>query len=726
MKYILSIIVLLLVFVANSQSYKAKYASDLSARLNFVESYPIWVELSTEFLEKKKGNWDYLRKTVEAARQSEHFEEALKWNSQLIDNQQGTEEDYLQSIELNCLLNQHAKLGTLIEIALLKFPTSTSLANWKKNAPIILQQLDEKSEYKVELFSKNKSGEEFAAYPFRKGIIYVSNQFDNGFANRFYGRTGQYFTDLVYIENIENYESELSKKKTSLFKDVSWDGIKRTNPHDGPISFSSDLTRAYITTNQTVEDKVNQVSFSRLQLKMYVKRQAGWIEKDIFPFNSEKYSTGHAVEDSSGAIIFASDRPGGFGGVDLYKTTFIDGEWTAPENLGPNINTDKDELFPYVSSTGVLYFSSNGWPGMGGLDVFYSENYNQNPIHLGTPINSSADDFGFNVNEETGKGLLSSNRNEWKDQLFTVSKPVVNIELLVKLQNCNGKALRSYSVLIRDLTTKSSMVHRTNEAGEYSFKPKFEHIYAIVFQGNALFGADSILFAAKEDGKFTKTLQLGFKETVTTIRVKDLKDKPLGGVMLNLKLKNGKTIKKITAKDGTYTWVNQGANKVESYSANLINFQDLPMVKIPVTETTGCIDTISIPVKMTPIQRKDFINLDLILYAYNKFELRPESKLELDKLVRYMKERPDIRVELSSHTDSRGVAIYNLDLSNNRSKSCVDYIISKGIESTRIIAMGYGESQLVNKCADDVPCTEVEHQQNRRTELKLLLPTTEE
>jgi len=158
----------------------------------------------------------------------------------------------------------------------------------------------------------------------------------------------------------------------------------------------------------------------------------------------------------------------------------------------------------------------------------------------------------------------------------------------------------------------------------------------------------------------------------------------------------------------------------------LINFQDLPMVKIPVTETTGCIDTISIPVKMTPIQRKDFINLDLILYAYNKFELRPESKLELDKLVRYMKERPDIRVELSSHTDSRGVAIYNLDLSNNRSKSCVDYIISKGIESTRIIAMGYGESQLVNKCADDVPCKEVEHQQNRRTELKLLLPTTEE
>jgi outer membrane protein OmpA-like peptidoglycan-associated protein len=726
MKHYLSIIALFVVFSANSQSYKATYATELSNRLNFVEAYPIWVELSNDFIQKKKGNWDYLRKTTEAARQSEHFEEALKWNNQIIENQQGTEEDYLQAIELNCLLNHHSQIVSIIDAALVKFPASTKLVEWKKNAPIIIEQINEKSEYKVELFSKNKSGEEFAAYPFRQGLIYVSNQFDNGFANRFYGRTGQYFTDLIYIENLKSYEEELSKKKTSLFKDVSWDGIKRTNPHDGPISFSSDLTRAYITTNQTVEDKVNSVKFSRLQLKMYVKRQAGWIEKDVFPFNSEKYSTGHAVEDTSGAIIFASDRPGGFGGVDLYKTTFIDGEWTAPVNLGPTINSEKDELFPYISSTGVLYFASNGWPGMGGLDVFYSENLQQNPIHLGSPINSPADDFGFNVNEETGKGFLSSNRNEWKDQIFSISKPVVNIDLLVKLQNCNGKALRSYSVLIRDLTTKASFVQRTNEAGEYGFKPKFEHNYNIVFQGNALFGADSIYFEAKEDGKFTKTLQLGFKETVTTIRVKDLKNKPLGGAMLNLKLKNGKTIKKITAKDGTYTWVNEGVNKVDAYAANLINYQDLPMVKMPVTETSGCIDTISVPVKMTPIQRKDFINLDLILYAYNKFELRPESKLELDKLVRYMKERPDIRVELSSHTDSRGVAVYNLDLSNNRSKSCVDYIISKGIESTRIIAMGYGESQLVNKCADDIPCSEVEHQQNRRTELKLLLPTTVE
>jgi outer membrane protein OmpA-like peptidoglycan-associated protein len=726
MKHYLSIITLFVVLTANSQSYKATYATELSNRLNFVEAYPVWLELSNDFLQKKKGNWDYLRKTAEAARQSEHFEDALKWNNLLIENQQGNEEDYLQTIELNCLLNRHSQIVSIIDAALIKFPNSTKLADWKKNAPIIIEQINEKSEYKVELFSKNKSGEEFAAYPFRQGLIYVSNQFDNGFANRFYGRTGQYFTDLIYIENLKSYEEELSKKKTSLFKDVSWDGIKRTNPHDGPISFSSDLTRAYITTNQTVEDKVNSVKFSRLQLKMYVKRQTGWIEKDVFPFNSEKYSTGHAVEDTSGAIIFASDRPGGFGGVDLYKTTFIDGEWTAPVNLGPTINTAKDELFPYISSTGVLYFASNGWPGMGGLDVFYSENMQQNPIHLGSPINSPADDFGFNVNEETGKGFLSSNRNEWKDQIFSISKPVVNIDLLVKLQNCNGKALRSYSVLIRDLTSKSSVVYRTNEAGQYAFKPKFEHNYNIVFQGNALFGADSIYFEAKEDGKFTKTLQLGFKETVTTIRVSDLKNKPLGGVMLNLKLKNGKTIKKITAKDGTYTWVNEGASKVESYSANLINYQDLPMVKMAATETSGCIDTIAIPVKMTPIQRKDFINLDLILYAYNKFELRPESKLELDKLVRYMKERPDIRVELSSHTDSRGVAIYNLDLSNNRSKSCVDYIISKGIESTRIIAMGYGESQLINKCADDVPCTEIEHQQNRRTELKLLLPTTAE
>jgi len=113
------------------------------------------------------------------------------------------------------------------------------------------------------------------------------------------------------------------------------------------------------------------------------------------------------------------------------------------------------------------------------------------------------------------------------------------------------------------------------------------------------------------------------------------------------------------------------------------------------------------------------------LYNFDKFSLRPEGEVELNKIVKYMKEHPELKVELSSHTDSRGTTKYNNKLSNSRSSSCVNYIISKGIPSKMITAKGYGETMLVNKCKEGVWCSIEEHQANRRTELKLISPTNQ-
>ena len=124
-------------------------------------------------------------------------------------------------------------------------------------------------------------------------------------------------------------------------------------------------------------------------------------------------------------------------------------------------------------------------------------------------------------------------------------------------------------------------------------------------------------------------------------------------------------------------------------------------------------------------QGEDFIRLEMVLYNFDKFSLRPEGEVELNKIVKYMKEHPELKVELSSHTDSRGTTKYNEKLSNSRSKSCVNYIISKGIPSKMITAKGYGETMLVNKCKDGVWCSVEEHQANRRTELKLISPTNQ-
>jgi outer membrane protein OmpA-like peptidoglycan-associated protein len=179
----------------------------------------------------------------------------------------------------------------------------------------------------------------------------------------------------------------------------------------------------------------------------------------------------------------------------------------------------------------------------------------------------------------------------------------------------------------------------------------------------------------------------------------------------------------LTDKKGQLMLSRSDISGVDSIKVSFFNHSDFTWRDI--TEKF-CVDTVKIDVVLIKNQERDLINLDLILYDYDKFNLRQISKLELDKLVGYMKKHPGMKVELSSHTDCRGTAEYNERLSQNRSNSCVNYIISKGIDPELIIAKGYGEYRLKNRCADGVDCPEEDHQQNRRTELHILLNDVEE
>ena len=151
-----------------------------------------------------------------------------------------------------------------------------------------------------------------------------------------------------------------------------------------------------------------------------------------------------------------------------------------------------------------------------------------------------------------------------------------------------------------------------------------------------------------------------------------------------------------------------------------INYEDILLATSDLAKNK-CSDTIFFTINMLKETGEDWINLGLILYDFDLFNLRPEGKLELDKLVRYMKQHPDVFVELQSHTDSRGTYEYNIWLAEQRSQSCVNYIISNGISSSQIIPKGYGERRLKNSCNDFTVCTEDEHQENRRTELHIKL-----
>jgi outer membrane protein OmpA-like peptidoglycan-associated protein len=390
--------------------------------------------------------------------------------------------------------------------------------------------------------------------------------------------------------------------------------------------------------------------------------------------------------------------------------------------MGPSINTALNEMFPFVSNKGNLYFASNGWPGIGGLDIFKWSAKDSSISHLGIPINSNDDDFAFYFNEINNSGYLSSNRNNRKDQIFSLLKIVEGIELQVNTITCNENTVSNIPLTITDKSKNTSQQVTTDENGAAIIKMQKGRDYLIAFEGDEYSYPDSLLYHAKTNGRYEKNLKIRLKNQVTSLLVQDEKLQPLEGVMLNFYNKKTPVLKVLTPANGQYAWTNVGQELKDSVYANFINHNDVS-IKIPKAGKDRCNDTLVIPLTFIKKQADEYINLDLILYDFDKYFLRPEGKFELEKLVKYMKARPDLIVELSSHTDSRGEYDYNITLSNNRSQSCIDYIISKGIDADHIIAKGYGESKLVNPCSDNVPCSDEEHQQNRRTELKLLINT---
>ncbi len=343
-----------------------------------------------------------------------------------------------------------------------------------------------------------------------------------------------------------------------------------------------------------------------------------------------------SISKNGQTLYFVSDMPGGFGENDIYLSKQIDEKWSKPKNLGSIINTADDDDFPFIHPSGTLYFASKGHPGMGGLDLFYSDvdtlgNFTQ-PINLKHPTNSTFDDFALILNATKEQGYFSSNRLGGKgdDDIYSaIVTPTVFTLSGRAFNKLNNKVLRETLITLSGNNNKE-MTALTDRTGFYKFDIQKDVYYFMQAQKSTFFG----------DNAFQSTI--GLKE-----------------------------------------------------SADLV--QDFYLTPIP-----------------------KVIVLKGILYDLDKADLRPISMTILDNLIKILNETPNVTIELSSHTDSRADSAYNHDLSQRRAQSVVDYLINKGIERERLVAKGYGESRLLNGCADNVECTEEDHQLNRRTELRIL------
>jgi peptidoglycan-associated lipoprotein len=443
---------------------------------------------------------------------------------------------------------------------------------------------------------------------------------------------GEPFTDLYAIK-FDNMES-MTGGTARTFADV----INKSETHEASATFSKDgKTAIFARSNTGSKEGAKEVD-------LFISRNKSgvWSEPKAISVNSkDAWDSTPALSPDGLTLYFASNRTGGQGGTDIYKTTLdATGRFSTPANMGPAINTAGNESFPYVAPDGGVYFASDGQPGLGGLDLF--KVVGGKAENMGADVNSTGDDFGIMITaKETG--LFSSNRagGKGKDDIYSFKK-------------IKPKTVTFYA---------EAMVKETGS-------------------GTPLTGAKVTLYGANNN-KVTEQMT----DASGKVRIK------LDSV----------TAYSIVAEKDKYFANRQQITTVSKRPAQ----KDLPAQD----------NDIAIPVNMSldKIVVNKAIVLNDIFYDYNKWDIRPEAAVILDTLAQTLRDNPKLFIELSSHTDSRGKDAFNLDLSQKRAQSAVDYIVSKGIEKGRITAKGYGETKPVMKDAK----TEEDHQKNRRTEFKV-------
>ncbi|MFM7104630.1 MAG: OmpA family protein, partial [Flavobacteriales bacterium] len=430
------------------------------------------------------------------------------------------------------------------------------------------------------------------------------------------------------------------------------------------------------------------------------------------------------VSRSADTIYFTSDMPGGKGGYDIWMSMKLNGKWDTPMNVSA-VNTTGNEVFPYVAVDGWLYFSSDTWMGLGGLDLFrYSPSAAQSPENLGAPFNSSFDDFSLCYYLPDGKtGYITSNRKEGDadDDIYFYKRR--SISLTIDISDIqSGKPPLNLQVNVSD----NGMNTRPLESGtgivKYELLPSDQYVFSIKAEG---YRDTSLVFDAKSFGANDEPIKRVIKMKKIPDNIANLSGKVVNeddksaiadATVILRDLESGEEISAKTDNNGDYKFDKLKLNKRFQILCAQKNCNH-PEATI---STEGVVGTKNFVSNLSLICKGDVIKLDNIYYDQNKSDIRPESFASLDVLVDLLNKNPTLKIEIRSHTDSKGKDAYNEKLSKERAKKVVEYLISKSIDAKRLKSVGLGEKELLNPCDDGVECDEKLHEQNRRTEFKIL------
>ncbi len=765
--------ILLLVFsvsisVANGQLKKAEklYQDNLfSDAIQYFE----------KGLKKDPQNVQAIEQLADAYRRLQNYSAAKKWYEKAVQLNTKNPETYFYYGQVLKMLNRFSD-------AKKQFNTFKQLSS-KKSMQLLAKLLIESCD-KAEKLTKdqpyfditlvkgvNTENAEFSPFLYNNELVFTAERDPDLLTDRQFAVNRKPYLSIFKAQSKTDSKTEFDK--ISLF-----DKKFHSDFHDGPVTFNAEGNIAYFSRVDKSLPGKNGVVTTKIYFSEKHKKK--WSRPKAFAYNNRDYNVAHPALSADGKyLFFASDMPGGQGGMDIYMCKNENGKWSKPVNLGPDVNTPGNEVFPYYYK-GILYFSSDALPGMGGLDIFYVREDNdwKEPRNLKTPVNSTFDDFGIFMYDEK-HGYFSSNRADGSgsDDIYHFTRIRDDEDMTPKTQIVGlfeYKNLPQDGVTLQLLNEEEDVLAEvtTDKDGKFVFKnlSPDENYMILLKEGEDEFSDDYKVYLLNANGekvmllehfakgkhKFkalpfdnynTMTLLKEEPEDLFTIGLSGQIYKLLpGDVSAGMEImvvdedgnvivktytdENGKFVFKKLRPDENYLFMI--AEEDEDFK--IVMFDDNGKLLGEAERFNGktfkyrrlspdenYITLLNEEDEVIKISPNDRFIVSNILYEYRSAELNETARKELDKLVIIMKKNPKIVVELSSHTDSKGGDAYNLKLSEKRAQKAKEYIVSKGIEPNRIIGKGYGESKPIapntNPDGSDNPEGRAK---NRRTEIRIV------
>ncbi|MDX6187710.1 OmpA family protein, partial [Flavobacterium sp. Fl-77] len=621
-KLIYSIFLSFLFFNTNAQEAVLSRADRDYNKYAYIDAIAIYEKLAEAGYREEKifqrlGNAYYF---------NAELTKALKWYDELflLNNQQDPEYYYRYAQTLKSV-GDYSEADKMLDIFNEKIKTDSRGVLFENNKNYLEQIKLNSGRFEIADAGINSTESDYGSTMLDGKLVFASARDTARLSKNTFRWTNRSFTNLytAVVKSDGSLESpiQLDKKINSKFNEST------------PV-FTKDGNTMYFTRNNFLAGKRGKDDKKVTLLKLYKAElvKDKWINVVELPFNSDQYSIAHpALSVDEKKLFFASDMPGGQGQSDLYSVTINNGgTFGKPENLGPVINTEGRETFPFISGDNELYFASDGRPGLGGLDIFVAKIKDDAGFgvvqNIGEPVNTKFDDFSFIIDPASRKGFFSSNKSGGigSDDIYKFTE--------TRRLDCNKKlsgvvvdsqtnlTLSDAKVILLDSNFQQILEVVTDKEGRYTFEVTCNKNYYI------------------------RVLKQDFETHESEIKIGSSKEK------YELDVKLEKQIKKIEV-------------------------------------GTDLAKTLDIP---------------LIYFDLNQSFITPEAKFELEKVLAVMTQYPKMKIDVRSHTDSRENKNYNLILSNKRAKATIEWFVKRGISNQRISGRGYGESQLVNQCSDNV------------------------